>query len=592
MTTPQILAVSIIAAMMVLFLWGRLRYDIVAALALIASIAAGIVSPKEAFSGFSDDIVVIVASALVVSAAIARSGIMERGLQLVSPYARTTQLQVLVLVGAVTVLSAFIKNIGALAMLIPVAFQLARRNNTSPSVFLMPMAFGALIGGVTTLVGTSPNIIVARVRGEIVGQPFGMFDFTPVGLGIAVAGVAFLALGYRLLPADRRGAATLDEAIDIKDYVTEARVRADSPLVGQTVTHLKQAAEGEVTVTSIVRNKTRAMSPLPDAKLREGDILLLEGEPAALERAVATANLELEGEDRDVQPSDAANEVGVVEGVIGPNSVLIGRAAGEMGLHERYQVNVLAVSRARKRFKERLRDIKLRAGDVLVMQGDLSLMPERMGDLGLLPLAERSLKLGSARKGWIAVSILAVTIVLVALSIVPVAVAFFSAAVLLVLFRALPMRDAYEAIEWPILVMLAALIPVSDALRTTGTTDLFAAWLTGAAASLPAWGALALIMLAAMAVTPFLNNAATVLVMAPIAAGFAAGLGYRPDAFLMAVALGAACDFLTPIGHQCNTLVMAPGGYKFSDYPRLGLPLSILVVVIGVPLILMVWPLR
>jgi di/tricarboxylate transporter len=444
MTNPQIFAVAIIAAMMALFLWGTaaLRHR-------------GGARPHRGRRGrnrkaeggllrVSDDIVIIVASALVVSAAIARSGIMERGLQLVSPYARTTQLQVLVLVTAVTVLSAFIKNIGALAMLIPVAFQLARRNNTSPSVFLMPMAFGALIGGVTTLVGTSPNIIVSRVRGEIVGEPFGMFDFTPVGLGIAVAGVAFLAIGYRLLPADRRGAATLDEAIDIKDYVTEARVRADSPLVGQTVTDLKLAAEGEVTVTSIVRNKTRAMSPLPDAKLREGDIVLLEGEPAALERAVATSNLELEGEDRSVQPSDAANEVGVVEGVIGPSSVLIGRAAGEMGLHERYQVNLLAVSRARKRFKERLRDIKLRAGDVLVMQGDLSLMPERMGDLGLLPLAERSLKLGSARKGWIAVSILAVTIVLVALSLVPVAIAFFSAAVMLVLFRALPMREAYE----------------------------------------------------------------------------------------------------------------------------------------------------
>jgi di/tricarboxylate transporter len=454
------------------------------------------------------------------------------------------------------------------------------------------MAFGALLGGVTTLVGTSPNIIVSRVRGEIVGTPFGMFDFTPVGLGIALAGVAFLAVGYRLIPKDRRGAATLDEALNIKDYVTEARVTADSTIRGQTVADLARAAEGEVTVTSVVRNRTKGVAPLPDATLREGDIVLLEGEPAALERAVATTRLELEGEDRSVVPTDPSDEVGVVEAVVGPNSILVGRAAGEMDLHERFHVNLLAVSRSNKRFQERLRAIKIRAGDVLVLQGDLSKMPGRLGELGLLPLVERTLQLGSARKGWIAIAVLAVAIVLVAFSLAPVAIAFFSAAVLLVLLRAVPTREAYDAIEWPILVMLATLIPVSDALRTTGTTDLLAGALTSVASGMPAWGAVALILVAAMAVTPFLNNAATVLIMAPIAAGFASGLGYRPDAFLMAVAIGAACDFLTPIGHQCNTLVMGPGGYKFGDYARLGFPLSLLVLALGVPLVLLVWPLR
>jgi di/tricarboxylate transporter len=259
MTTPQLFAVAIIVGMMGLFLWGRLRYDLVGALALLAAIAAGIVSPKEAFSGFSDDIVIIVASALVVSAAIGRSGIMESALRHVAPYARTTQAQVIVLVAAVTVLSAVIKNIGALAMLIPVAFQIARKNNKSPSVFLMPMSFGALLGGIVTLIGTSPNIIVARVRSEMTGEPFRMFDFTPVGLGIALAGVAFLAVGYRLIPHDRRGAATMDEALDIKDYVTEAAIPEASPMVGQTVSDLKRMAE-DVTVTSVVRNKTRSIS--------------------------------------------------------------------------------------------------------------------------------------------------------------------------------------------------------------------------------------------------------------------------------------------------------------------------------------------
>ena len=590
MTTPQLLAVAIIVGMMGLFLWGRLRYDLVGALALLAAIAAGIVSPKEAFSGFSDDIVIIVASALVVSAAIGRSGIMENALRHVAPYARTTQSQVIVLVAAVTVLSAVIKNIGALAMLIPVAFQIARKTNKSPSVFLMPMSFGALLGGIVTLIGTSPNIIVARVRSEMTGEPFSMFDFTPVGLGIAVAGVAFLAVGYRLIPHDRRGAATLNEALDIKDYVTEAAIPDSSPVVGQTVSDLKRMAE-DVTVTGVVRNKTRSIAPLPDTKLREGDIVLLEGEPDALERAVSRASLDLEGGDRSVAVEDPTHEVGVVEAVIGPNSMLIGHSAKRLALHERFRLNLIAVSRSNKRFTERLRDITLRSGDVVALQGDLAVLPERLKEFGLLPLAERNLAIGSTRRGWIALSILAVTIIALAFSLVPIAVAFFGAAVLLVLFGALPLREAYEAIEWPILVMLAALIPVSDALRTTGTTDILAGWLTGVAGALPAWGALALILVAAMAVTPFLNNAATVLVMAPIAAGFASGLGYRPDAFLMAVAIGAACDFLTPIGHQCNTLVMGPGGYKFGDYARLGLPLSLLVIALAVPLILFFWPL-
>jgi di/tricarboxylate transporter len=592
MTTPQILAVLILLAMMGLFLWGRLRYDLVGVLALLAALAAGIVSPKEAFSGFGDDIVIIVASALVVSAAVGRSGVMERALRYVAPYARTTRLQVIVLVGTVTVLSAVIKNIGALAMLIPVAFQIARRTGQSPSVFLMPMSFGALLGGIITLIGTSPNIIVSRVRNDMLGEPFSMFDFAPVGLGIAAAGVAFLALGYRLLPSDRRGNATLDEALDIKDYVTEASVTEASMLAGQTVSDLKRLADGDVTVTTVVRNKTQSVTPLPDATLKPGDIVLLEGEPEALERVVARAELSLEADRRSVEVEDPSHDIGVVEAVIGPNSLLIGQSARRLAIHERYGLNIVAVSRSNKRFTERLRDIKLRSGDVLVLQGDLALVPERVRELGLLPLAQRTLQLGSTRRAWIAMAILAVTVVTLAFSIVPVTVAFFAAAAALILFGALPLREAYESIEWPILVMLATLIPVSDALRTTGTTDLFAGWLSQVASGLPAWGALTLILVAAMAVTPFLNNAATVLVMAPIAAGFATGLGFKPDAFLMAVAIGAACDFLTPIGHQCNTLVMGPGGYKFGDYARLGLPLSIIVIAVGVPLILLVWPLR
>jgi di/tricarboxylate transporter len=591
MTFEQTLAIGIVAAMMALFLWGRFRYDLVAALALVAAVITGIVPAKEAFKGFSDDIVIIVASALLVSAAIARSGVMEAALRRIAPYARTVRTQVIVLVTAVTMLSAFVKNIAALAMMIPIAMQLARRANISPSCFLMPMAFGSLLGGVVTLVGTSPNIIVSRVRAELTGEPFRMFDFTPVGLPLACAGVIFLAFAYRLLPV-RRGAVSLDAALDIKDYITEARVTEESPVAGQTVAELKQLADADVAVTAIMRRGDKPATPLPDAQLHEDDVVLLKGEPAALEQLVTEANLKLVRDDRTPETENPTDEIGVIEAVVGPTSILIGQSARRLDLYQRYGLNLLAVSRSGERFTERLREISLRAGDVVVLQGNLTRMPETLRELGLLPLAERTIALGTARRGLLSLSILAATIIVVALELVPLPVAFFSAGIFLVLFGALPIREAYEAIEWPILVMLGALIPVSEAIRTTGATDLMASWLSSAATGLPAWGALAMIMVAAMAVTPFLNNAATVLVMAPIAAGFAAALGYKPDAFLMAVAIGAACDFLTPIGHQCNTLVMGPGGYRFGDYARLGAPLSLLIVLLGVPLVMLVWPLR
>jgi di/tricarboxylate transporter len=591
MTQDQTLAFTILAGMMALFVWGRLRYDLVAVLALLAAVFTGIVPHKEAFSGFGDDIVIIVASALIVSAAVERSGVLEAALHRVSPYITSVQGQIVVLVAVVTILSAFVKNIGALAMMIPVAFQLARRSNASPSYFLMPMAFGSLLGGLITLVGTSPNIIVSRVREELTGQPFGMFDFTPVGLGLAAAGVAFLAVGYRLLPGGRKAAASMDEAIDLTDYMTEARVTANSPVIGHTVGDLAKLCDNEVLVTGIVREQTERMMPLPDAVLREGDIILLEGDPEALERGVARARLELEGERRPTEGQDADEETGGIEAVIGPTSMLIGQSARRMALHERFNINLLAVSRSGNRFTERLRDITLQTGDVLVLKGDLSRLPDKLKQLGCLPLAEREIRLGNVRQGLVPVAVLGGAMVLTAVGMLPVATAFFTAALLMVLLRALSLREAYEAVDWPILVMLGALIPVSESIRTTGGADLLAGWLSQLASTLPPGGALALIMVAAMAVTPFLNNAATVLVMAPIAATFASRLGYKPDAFLMAVAVGAACDFLTPIGHQCNTLVMGPGGYRFGDYWKLGLPLSIIVVLLGVPLILLVWPL-
>jgi di/tricarboxylate transporter len=476
-------------------------------------------------------------------------------------------------------------------MLMPVAFQLARRTGTSPSSLLMPMSFGSLLGGIVTLVGTSPNIIVSRMREQILGEPYHMFDFTPVGAGIAVVGVVFLLFGWRLLPTDRKGAVSMDAAFNLEAYTTEVLVPEDSPAAGITVKALEDLGESEVEVITLLRGSERRYDPAGNAVIKADDILILQGEPTALERLVKLEKLKLARDAKDLEVDTPHDVIGVMEAVITPESELVGMSAEQFRLFHRHGVNLLAVSRRGRRIAHRLRTIKLKAGDVIVLQGDLTTMPEALGVLHLLPLAERELRFGH-KESYVPLGVLAVAMTLVAFNVVGVTVAFFGAAVILLLARSLSLREAYDAIDWPILVMLGALIPVSEALRTTGGTDLIAGWLSGISTQLPAIGALALIMVTAMAVTPFLNNAAAVLVMAPIAAGFATNLGLNPDPFLMAVAIGAACDFLTPIGHQSNTLVMGPGGYRFGDYYKLGLPLSVIVVVVGVPLIMMVWPLN
>ncbi|AJA09475.1 TrkA domain-containing protein [Sphingopyxis fribergensis] len=587
MTLPQWLSIATLAGMMALFVWGRFRYDVTAIIALLAALLFGIVKPKDAFAGFSDDIVIIVGSALVMSAAVQRSGIIETAIGFVSKRITRIRSQLLLLTASVGVASALVKNVGALAMLMPAAVQMAKKNDTSPSVYLMPMSFASLLGGLMTLVGTSPNVIVSKVREDMTGQPFGMFDYFPTGLGLLVVGLIFLRFGYRLLPRDRRAAATMGDALNISDYVTEATVSEGSQAIGETIAEFVERHEQQVDIVSLLRGGMQG-TVHPNVHLREGDLLLLSGEPDALERAIARDQLSLAGHDPE---SDRRDAVGVIEAVVKSESAMVGRTAGRLLLRERFGINLIAVARSGERLTRRLGHIVLRAGDVLVLQGPLDILPQRLGQLGALPLAERSIRLGVSKRGWLPIIILAAAMIATATGVVPVAVAFFAAAGLVVVTGALPVGEAYEAVEWPILIMLGALIPVSGTLQSTGASDIIATQLAHTATLMPPWGAVALILVTAMAVTPFLNNAATVLVMAPIAAVFAHDLGYRPEAFLIATAIGAGCDFLTPIGHQCNTLVLGPGGYRFGDYARLGAPLSLLVLCVGTPLILWSWPL-
>jgi di/tricarboxylate transporter len=635
MNRAQMLTVAILVVMVALFLWERWRFDVVALMALLASVAAGIVPANTAFSGFANPVLPLIGAALIVSAAIGQSGAIEILVRRLSPLMQSRDLQVGVLVGCVVLLSAFVKNIGALAIFIPAAVQVARRANRSPSEFLMPLSFASLLGGSVTLVGTSPNILASSVREQLTGQPFHMFDFTPVGAGIAVLGALFLVFGWRLIPRGLRGSAG-EAAFRIEDYTSEVRVLAGSPYIGQTVRQVEQQGGGDVAITAVIRDRIGRAVPSGGWRIYEDDVLVVEADSQALELVARDGKLELVGgEEPPATVPGAAQEsekpakgrgrartrtkskaaaqrkpptktrkaeeegddrrggrLTVVEAVVGTRSPLIGQSAETLRLRERHGVNVLAISRSGRRTGARLRRARFQLGDAVVLQGDAEHMTEILARLGCLPLAERQLKLGRPRQLLLPLGILAVTMIVTGFEWMPVEIAFVAAAVALVLFRLVSLDEAYEAIDWPILILLGSLIPIGEAVKTTGTADLIAGALSGAAAHAPAFAVIAAVLTVTMLVTPVLHHAAAVLVMGPIAASLAQRLGFQIDPFLMAVAVGAGSDFLSPIGHQSNTLVMGLGGYRFGDYWKLGLPLSILVILLGTPLILLVWPLH
>jgi di/tricarboxylate transporter len=589
-TLQQGLSFGLIGATILCFLWGRWRYDLIALGALAAGIALGLIPIKTAFDGFSNDIVIIIASALVLSAAIARSGLVDMLMAPLLPYLKDERSQVPVLAGVTTILSMATKNVGALALMMPSALQIARRSGVSPGRLLMPMSFGSLVGGLAVLVGTSPNIIVSEVRKEALGKPFLMFDFMPVGGILAILAVVYLSFAYRLLPKGRVAAIDVDAALAANAYVTEVEVPEGWTFESSRVAALVAAAGGAVSVVAILRGRRHIASPHPNRKVLPGDVLLLEGEHQALNELIVRAKFKFNDADRPIVMDEPTDEVRVVEAVIGSQSDLIGKTAKGLKLNETQGVNILGVSRSGYRMAGRLATVRLRAGDVLVLQGSEQQLPMALQALGCLPLAEREVRLGGVRHALLPTAIVAAAMLLVAVGLIPVAAGFFGAAVLVIATGALRMREAYASLEGPVLILVAALIPVSDTVQSSGGTDLIAAWLSGAFHGLPPLLTLTAMMAVAMAATPFLNNAATVLIVAPIGLSLAQRLGLNPDPFLMAVAIGAGCDFLTPIGHQCNTLVLGPGGYKFSDYARLGAPLTVLILLVAPSLIALFWP--
>lgn len=593
MSIDQITVCSVLLAAVGLFIWGRIRYDIVALLTLLAVAITGLVPPATAFSGFGHPAVITVAAVLVISQGLRNSGIVGLLADRLEPLTEHPA----VYVGALTLLcavaSAFMNNVGALAILMPVALEMSQRSGHSPAAILMPLSFGAILGGLMTMIGTPPNVIIALYRSGIAdsgGTPFGMFDFSPVGGIVAAVGVVYLIfIGRHLIPKARRAKTPPEALFQIDAYMSEARVGAESPLTGKTLADFAELTGDAVTVAGLIRGEERRPAPSRFTRLREDDVLILHADPKELSALLKQAGLELVG---DVVPEVGelrSDDVALIEAVVTHNSPAVGRSPVGIGLSWRYGLNLLAAARRASTITARLNNMRFQPGDVLLLQGDTNSLPDTLARLQFLPLMARGLRLGQEQRILEALGIFGIALALAAFGLLPAAVALTAASVVFVLTGLISTRELYESIDWPVIVLLGAMLPVGAALETTGTAALLAAHIAEIAGQMPAWFSLAIVLVVTMTLSDVMNNAATAVVMAPIAVGIAGAIGASQDAFLMAVAVGASCAFLTPIGHQCNTLVLGPGGYRFGDYWRVGLPLEVAIVAVAVPLIMMVW---
>lgn len=574
-----------------LFIWGRWRYDVVAIIALLLVTVAGVVPADEAFAGFGHPAVITVAAVLLLSTGLMNSGLVDVISGVLLKMNARPSLQVLAMTTIVAFFSAFMNNVGAIAIMLPVAVQIARKNETSPSLLLMPLAFGSLLGGLTTMIGTPPNIIIALARTRTGKEPFALFDFSPVGLGVAVAGIIFISLiGWRLLPK-RKGQTSQEALFHVEDYLTEIRIGENSLIAGWRLYELRKFKDLEVNIIGIVRGKTRIISPAVHEVLAAGDILVVEADSDDLKAFVDQGKLEL-AEDkqlgRDILGSE---EMHLSEAVVMADSQLIGRTAYSLNLRRRFNLNLLAVARKGARLKTRVASTRFQTGDILLLSGPLETIHETMQQLGCLPLAPRNLRLGYPKRVAMGAGIFLSAVAAALSGLFPVQVAFLLGALLMVFAGLLPVREVYEGIDWSIIILLGAMIPVGRAMETSGGAEIIARQILSLSGMMPPASVLSILLISTMLLSDIINNAATAVLMAPIGINIAQTLGVSPDPFLMCVALGSSCTFLTPIGHQSNALVLGPGGYRFGDYWRMGLPLDVIVVCTGVPLILWVWPL-
>ncbi|TKZ21883.1 SLC13 family permease [Shimia litoralis] len=590
MTTDQIILFSLFGAVFGLLLWGRFRYDLVAFSALLVGVVTGVVHVDKAFSGFGHPATIVVALVLVVSAGLVRSGAVFLITRTLVDSARGLGGHIALMGGIGAILSAFMNNVAALALLMPVDIQTARKAGRSPALSLMPLSFATILGGMATLIGTPPNIIIASIRNDALGAPFKMFDFAPVGVVTTLAGMVFVALiGWRLIPAREDAGKSIS---DMGSYIAELTVPLESKLIGQRLAELQDAAdEADVALIGLIRDGKRRYGSARNVALLGGDTLILEATPDALDEFRSALSLDFSDEKREEHLKAAGDGLEILELVVPETARIAGKTAQALGLAWRRGAVLMGISREGRRVTSHVRQTEIRAGDILLL-----LVPRDRGQditdwLGCLPLADRGYVVTDNTKIWLAIGLFLGAVVAASIGLVYLPIALGLVVVAYVLTKIVPISELYTHIEWPVVVLLGSMIPLGAALEDAGGTKLIADSLVGLTSGMPAWAILTVLMLVTMTLSDVLNNTATTIVAAPVGIQMANSLGVSADPFLMAVAVAASSAFLTPIGHKNNTLIMGPGGYSFGDYWRMGLPLEIIVVTVSIPSILLFWPL-
>ena len=591
MTTDQSVLLLILLALLVLLVWGRWRYDIVALGALFTASIFGLIPQTEMFAGFGNPATVTVIMVLIVSFGLTKSGAVEFIADAIEPISSKPFLHIAVLTFLAAFLSMFMNNVGALALLMPIAIRSTNKAGRSPATVLMPLSFGSILGGLVTLIGTPPNILIANYRQQMTGEAFTMFDYAPVGGGIAICGIFFmLFIGWKLVKVRKQ--TTGLELFDVEKYLFELKVTEESTFFEKKAGQLKGSlAEQNLTLLSMVHRREDIPVVYRRQLIAAGDLLMIQGshdDIAQFSNNHSLLMVSAENAQREVLHSE---DMQAAEIVVTPNSPIVGRTPSQLRFNRKYGVNLLAASRSGTPHRERLRNFKFAVGDVLLLHGEVDEIEEAIIKLNCYPLASRALGLGRNAKAVPAMLTFILAIVAAASGLVSIQLALGMATVAMVLLNIVPVREFYDGVDWAVVVLLGAMIPLGTALETTGTTTLLVDEILVVAGDLSPVFLIAMILIITMTVSDVLNNAATAILMAPIAYNIALALNLNPDAFLMAVAVGASCAFLTPIGHQNNALIMGPGGYKFGDYWRMGLPLEIVIVVVALPLLLWAWPL-
>jgi len=590
-TSDQAILFGILGGVFVLLIWGRWRYDVVAFSALVACVIAGVVPADKAFSGFGHPATVVIALVLIVSRGLSASGVIELVASWVIKSSRALFAHIGIMAMLAAVLSAVMNNVAALALLMPVDLQAARSAKRSAALSLMPLSFASILGGMVTLIGTPPNIVVAAYRGDSLGEPFRMFDFTPVGLSLAIIGVIFVALiGWRLIPKSAGLKGSNDTLLHVEDYVAELQVSEGGTAIGMTWTQVRAVVEeADGQLLGLVRKGARIPVYGDYTKLETDDLIIVQAGPSELDMIGGKLGLRYP-EEWQAEDVLHGGQLQLAEVVLPEGALATGRTAVGLNVGPLSSVRLLGLSRQGRGVRERVRHVRFEAGDILLLLGSKTALPEAITQLGALQLARRGLQVIRREKAGLAVALFAAAILAASTGWVYLPVALAAVVVAYLAFGVVPPSEVYTSIEWPVIILLGAMIPIGAALEQSGGTSVIANGIVSLSEGYAPWAVLTILMVVTMTLSDVMNNTATAVIAAPIAVEIATKLNVNPDPFLMAVAVAASCAFLTPIGHKNNLLILGPGGYRFGDYWRMGLPLELLIVAAGVPLLLLFWP--